>query len=307
MPAAHRDPDLARWLDHLRSERDASPHTLRAYGGDLGSLQGFLQERGGTLRDASLTDLRAWLGRQGSGRRRPAPATMARRVAATRSFYQWMWRTGRVDADPAARLRAPRAPRRAPRFLEVDEAAQVVEHPTQEGWFALRNRALLELLYGAGLRVGEAAAVRLADVDLEGGVVRVHGKGGKERVVPFGPPAADALRAWLDARGSDHATLFLNKHGRPLSTRSMWRIVRDAGASNGVHATHPHALRHSCATHMLAGGADLRGIQEQLGHASLSTTQRYTHVDAAHLLRVYRSAHPRAAAGSASDDDKDQG
>ncbi|RME22435.1 MAG: tyrosine recombinase XerC [Deltaproteobacteria bacterium] len=301
------DPDLARWLDHLRAERAASPHTLRAYAGDLGSLSDFLAERGRSLSTATLADLRAWLGRQGRGRRRPAPATLARRIAATRSFYRWMWRTGRIDADPAARLRAPRAPRRAPRFLEIDEAAAVVEHPTQDGWFALRNRALLELLYGAGIRVGEAAAVRVEDLDLDRRLVRVHGKGGKERIVPFGPPAADALRAWLEARGAGGGALFLNKHRTPLSTRSMWRIVRDAGARVGVPDTHPHALRHSCATHMLAGGADLRGIQEQLGHASLSTTQRYTHVDAAHLLRVYRAAHPRAAAPPPPDDDREPG
>ncbi len=294
MTAAPTDPDLLRWLDHLRAERGASVHTLRAYGRDVQGLAEHMDAQGRRLAQADLRDMRAWLARQGADGQRLAPASMARRIAATRAFFQWMWRSGRLDADPSARLRAPKVPRRSPRFLELPEAADVVEKPTQQGWYLLRNRALLELIYGAGLRVGEAAAALVDDLDLDRCTVLVRGKGGKQRVVPFGPPAADALSTWLRARGSERPELFLNKHGTPLSSRSMWRIVRDAGASNGIVGTHPHALRHSCATHMMAAGADLRGIQEQLGHASLSTTQRYTHVDAAHLLRVYRAAHPRA-------------
>jgi integrase/recombinase XerC len=197
-----------------------------------------------------------------------------------------------------ARLQLPRVPRRAPRFFDVDEAAVIVEQPSQDGRAFLRNRALLELLYGAGLRVGEAQALDRDAVDLDQRLVRVRGKGGKERIVPFGPPAAEALSAWLEARGDSPGALFLNLQGRALSARSMWTIVRDAGAANGVAGSHPHALRHSCATHMLGAGADLRAIQEQLGHENLSTTQRYTHVDAAHLLRVYREAHPHARLAS---------
>ncbi|NOY28544.1 MAG: tyrosine recombinase XerC [Oligoflexia bacterium] len=288
------DPDIQAWLDHLRAERDASPHTLRAYRADLGGLASFLAEQDQGLRDAKIGDLRAWLSRAGHRGRRLAPATMARRIASVRTFYRWIHRTGQLEQDPAARLSAPKVPRHTPRFLDVDEAAAVVEEPTQKGVLRLRNAALLELLYGAGLRVGEATTLDVDDVDLDQRLVRVHGKGGKDRIVPFGPPAADAIRALLNRRGGQAGPLFLNCGGGRLSSRSMWRIVRDAGAANGVVGVHPHALRHSCATHMLGAGADLRGIQEQLGHASLSTTQRYTHVDAAHLLRVYRAAHPHA-------------
>lgn len=302
-PQAPLDPDLARWLDHLRAERDATAHTLRAYQADLQGLAAFLAPTGRPLADAGLPDLRAWLARSGAGGRRLSPATMARRIAAARSFFRWLHRTGRRSTDPSARLQAPKVPRRAPDFLDVPEAAAVVEQPTQEGWFLLRNQALLELLYGAGLRVGEAEGLHLDALDLDQRLVRVRGKGGKDRIVPFGPPAAQALSAWLEARGDHPGAVFLNRDGSRLSARSMWRITRDAGAANGLPGLHPHALRHSCATHMLGAGADLRGIQEQLGHQSLSTTQRYTHVDAAHLLRVYRQAHPRARGG----DDPDGG
>ena len=160
-------------------------------------------------------------------------------------------------------------------------------------------------MYGAGLRVSEAAGLDAGDLDLEARLVKVLGKGNKERVVPFGPPAAEALRSWLDEAGAGavedlRAPLFRNRFGGRLSVRAMWRIVRDAGASNGLAGVHPHALRHSCATHLLGSGADLRSIQEQLGHSSLSTTQRYTHVDPAHLLEVYRRAHPTAGPGTGS-------
>ncbi|MCK6505637.1 tyrosine recombinase XerC [Myxococcota bacterium] len=302
-PPAPLDPDLARWLDHLRAERGATAHTLRAYQADLQGLADFLAPSERPLSAATLADLRAWLARSGARGRRLSPATMARRIAAARTFFRWLHRTGRVAGDPSARLQAPKVPRRAPTFLEVPEAAAVVEQPTQEGWFLLRNQALLELLYGAGLRVGEAEGLHLEALDLDQRLVRVRGKGGKDRIVPFGPPAAQALSAWLEARGDRPGAVFLNRDGSRLSARSMWRITRDAGAANGLPGVHPHALRHSCATHMLGAGADLRGIQEQLGHQSLSTTQRYTHVDAAHLLRVYRQAHPRARGG----DEPDQG
>lgn len=297
---APEDPDLLAWLDHLRAERACSPHTLRAYRGDLGRLAEWLHDRGRTLRQADLALLRAWLASTGQGRRRHAPATVGRRIAALRSCFAWMARTDRIEVDPAARLQLPRVPRRAPRFFDVDEAAAVVEQPTQDGWAWLRNRALLELLYGAGLRVGEAQALQLTAIDLVERLVRVRGKGGKDRIVPFGPPAAEALQAWLTERGEGEGAVFLNREGKALSARSMWTIVRDAGAANGIAGAHPHALRHSCATHMLGAGADLRAIQEQLGHETLSTTQRYTHVDAAHLLRIYRSAHPHARLESAS-------
>ncbi len=197
-----------------------------------------------------------------------------------------------MESSPAESLSTPRVPRKVPRFLDVTEASDLVERPTQRGWFALRNRALLELLYGAGLRVGESAALDCRDIDLEERLVLVRkAKGSKQRSVPFGVPAMEALAAWLRVHPGG-APLFLNRdHGR-LSVRSMHRIVRDSGVANALAGVHPHALRHSCATHLLAGGADLRAIQEQLGHASLSTTQRYTHVSVERLMAVHRKAHP---------------
>ncbi len=292
------DQDLHRWLNHLRGERGCSEHTLRAYGANLKSLSDFLQKKDRSLRIATLMDLRAWLSMERLGgkdrRRKPlAPATMARKVAAIRSFYRWMLREKHIDTSPASRLQSPKVPKKTPRFLDVPEAALVVEKPSQHGWYFARNRALLELIYAAGLRVSEAVQLNIVDVDVRNRLVRVMGKGKKERIVPFGPPAAEALTAWLHMIHPEGA-LFLNRFGNRLSTRSAWKIVRDSGASNGITGLHPHALRHTCATHLLGAGADLRAIQEQLGHSSLSTTQRYTHVDAAHLMAVYRSAHPRA-------------
>lgn len=301
------DPDVRRWLDALRAERGFSSHTLRAYTGDLGLLVGFLEKRGLSPRRAQLRDLRGWLatGQTEDGERWSA-ATLSRRVAAVRTFYRWLVREGVLASSPAERLSGPKVPKSVPRFLEIPEAAEVVEDPTQTGRLRLRNQALLELMYGAGLRVGEAVSVDVADVELDQRMVRVRGKGDKERVVPFGPPAAEAIRAWL-IEGPREGALFRNRDGGRLSARSAWRIVRDAGASHGQSGLHPHMLRHSCATHLLEGGADLRSIQEQLGHASLSTTQRYTHVDTAHLLRVYRSAHPRARRRYPGDGDGDVG
>jgi site-specific recombinase XerD len=297
------DPDLSRWLDHLRAECGASENTRKAYGRDVAELAKHMAQKGGRLRDVELIDARSWLATAGSGKRL-APATRARKIAAARGFFNFLLRAEVRTHNPMDRLRAPRVPKRTPRFLDVHEAALVVEAPTQSGLLHLRNRALLELIYGAGLRVGEAVGADIHDVDTDERLIRVRGKGGKERIVPFGPPAAKAIADWagqLDQLGSaaEEKALFRNNRGGRLSARSAWRIVRDAGASHGIHKVHPHALRHSCATHLLGAGADLRTIQEQLGHASLTTTQRYTHVDAAHLLRVYRAAHPHA--GTAPD------
>jgi integrase/recombinase XerC len=240
------------------------------------------------LRDADLLAIRAWLGRLDA----KEPSTIARKIASVRGFFQFLVRQRVLDRSPASRLQGPKVPRKTPRFLEVGETAATLEQPTQEGAYRLRNQALLELLYGAGLRVSELCGVDVEHLDLERRMVRVRGKGGKDRVVPFGPPAQKALRAWL--AGRRQGAVFLNARGGRLSVRSAWRIVRDAGVANGLLGVHPHVLRHSCATHLLTGGADLRAIQEQLGHSSLSTTQRYVHVDTQQLLQVYRSTHPRA-------------
>jgi integrase/recombinase XerC len=297
---------LSRFLEWMRVERGASPHTLRAYRGELGRLDAFLQERRGgrgaregrgeALADASLHELRAFL----ASRPPSAPASQSRRLAVLRSFYRYLVRADLRPDDPSARLRGPRVPRRVPRVLQVDEASELVENPTQEGWFRLRNEALLELGYGAGLRAAELAALNRGDLDLAEGLVLVRaGKGNKQRQVPFGPPAARALAAWMDEQpdAAAQAPLFLNRHRGRLSVRAIFRIVRDAGVNNGLMGVHPHALRHSFATHMLADGADLRSIQELLGHRSLSTTQRYTHVSVQQLLEAHRRAHPHARKG----------
>lgn len=290
------DSDLIAWQRFLRTEKGASPHTLRAYEGDLFDLQEYLSVKDRVLRQTELSDLRAWLStvsRRGRDGEAAAPASMARRISAVRSFFRWMVRNDRIEVNPAERLGSPKVPRRTPRFLNIQQANDVVEKPTQTGHLFLRNRALIELIYGAGLRVSEAMDVNVSDLDLTACLVHVRGKGNKERIVPFGPPCAEALATLLETV-SDSGPVFRNQRGTRLSTRSAWRIIRDAGVKNGLDGVHPHALRHSCATHLLGSGADLRSIQEQLGHSSLSTTQRYTHVDAAHLLAVYRSSHPRA-------------
>ena len=283
--------DIDRFLLTMRAERGASENTTRAYRRDLKRLEESLERRQRTLRTARKGDLRLHLAEL--ARDSPAPSSLARRASCWRSFYRWALKEGYVESSPAEGLRTPRVPVRMPRFLDVREASELVEHPVQEGWYGLRNRALLELLYGAGLRVGEAAALDCTDIDLEQGLVQVRrSKGKRERRVPMGSSAEAALQDWLESRLGEATALFLNRDGGRLSSRSMHRIVRDSGVKNGQAGVHPHALRHTCATHLLGGGADLRAIQEQLGHASLSTTQRYTHVSVEQLMEVHRKSHP---------------
>lgn len=282
---------IDRFLTFLRAERGASAHTLRAYRGDLEALSASLFSRQRDLIAARLVDLREHLARPPQC----SPATLGRRISCYRSFYRWAAGQGLITASPADRLSAPRLPKRLPRVLLEDEVAVLVERPTQTGWYQLRNMALLELMYGAGLRVGEMAALNRADLDLDGLLVRVRsGKGRKDRVVPFGPPAAEALRTYLMTLPPDNRALFRNARGGRLTVRAMHTITRNSGVESGLVGVHPHALRHSCATHMLSGGADMRSIQEQLGHSSLSTTQRYAQVSPEQLLAVYRGAHPHA-------------
>lgn len=253
------------------------------------------------LTDATPAVLRAHLAQVAADA--PAAASMARRLSALRAFYAWTVQEGLCAASPAQRLRRPRVPAKVPRFVSPEQAESVVERPPQSGWFQVRNRALLEVLYGAGLRVAEVCALDTHDVGQ--GLVDVrHAKGRKHRRVPLGEPAQRALDEWLAVRGGDGAALFLSKSGRRLGQRSVHRIVRAAGLQNDVAGLHPHALRHSCATHMLEGGADLRAIQEQLGHQSLASTQRYAHVSVQRLLEIHRAAHPHGRTeGDASGDD----
>lgn len=289
---------IGDFLRHMRVEKGASEHTLKAYRLDLVALA---RSTGGGLLEAGLSDIRRHLSTLSLSH--PAPATTRRRLSAIRSFYKWALREGLVESSPAERLSSPKAKIKVPRFLSEADAADVVESPSQGGWYRVRNGAILELMYGAGLRVAEVASLDVRDVDLPQRLVRVReGKGGKERLVPFGPPAAEAIELWLAERGeAEDSALFLNRFRSRLSARAMHKIVHSSALGSGVAGVHPHALRHSCATHLLAGGADLRAIQEQLGHASLSSTQRYAHVSVERLMEVHRAAHPRSRGGGDED------
>jgi site-specific recombinase XerD len=274
---------VQEYLDHLRAERAVSPHTLRAYGAELRSLISYLSPR--SLLSASTSDLRGWLARS-----ELAPSSLARRISCVKSFWRWAQREERAEHSPAERLRAPRRKSSLPRVLQVDEATSVVESAA-----TLRDRALFEVAYGAGLRVSELVRLEVDDLQLGEGQLTVRrGKGGKDRVAPMGAAAVAALRALLAANGSAAGPVFLNKHGARLSTRSAWTIIHETAQRAGLPNVHPHALRHSFATHLLSAGADIRAIQEMLGHASLGTTQRYTQVDLEALQVAYRAAHPRA-------------
>ncbi len=293
----------AAFLVHLETERRASRHTVLAYGRDVGSLVDFFLARGrgpDDVRAVDLYALRAWLGQLA---REQAASSVARKVAAVRTWMRWMRRHGILDTSPAEELASPKVRRTLPTFLSVDAAEQVMEAP-DESALGKRDRAVLELLYGSGLRVGELARLNREDVDLGVPAARVLGKGGKERIVPLGRACVEALRAHELVRSAfvhpktgaqDARALFLAKRGARLGVREVQKLVQRYGALGAGRADlHPHALRHTCATHMLDGGADLRAIQEMLGHASLSTTQRYTHVSMEHLLKVYDAAHPLA-------------
>lgn len=299
------DESLAAFLLHLESERRASPRTVTEYGSDIAGLAAFSRER----REAPVTDvraidvylLRAWLAWLA---RRHAPSSIARKIAAVRTWMRWMRRGDHVTACPADELLTPKVRRGLPTLLSVDSAKEVVEAPSADTAVGRRDRAILELLYGSGLRVSELCGLDRDAVDLAGSSARVLGKGAKERVVPLGRRCVEALRVWLEERPrmlhprrgtQDPQALFLTTRGARIYPRSMQKLVQAHGASGAGRADlHPHALRHTCATHMLDGGADLRSIQEILGHASLSTTQRYAHVSMEHLLRVYDAAHPLA-------------
>jgi integrase/recombinase XerC len=314
------------FVRYLRSERNRSEHTIRAYASDVTHLGRDLatrrrsempiDERSGGERSggiaagdldaalvaATLVDLRSWLSAQAQND--AARATIARRAAAARTFYRWATRTGRVTADPSLRLVAPRRRGRLPAVLRQADAAALLDVAAvvadDDDPIHVRNRAVLELLYASGIRVGELVAIDIDDVDLSTDMVRVTGKGAKERVVPFGIPARQALRAWLALRSrlatSDSgAALFLGRRGRRVDQRQVREVVHGLVAHvRDAPDLGPHGLRHSAATHLLEGGADLRVVQELLGHASLATTQLYTHVSVDRLRRSYQQAHPRA-------------
>jgi integrase/recombinase XerC len=280
-----------RWLEHLKAERGFSRHTLRAYDRTLSDLLAHLAGVDRTALDARRIDLRGYLFKAGRGR---SSATLARHVAAIRSFYAWLVDTGVLEASIASDLQPPSVKLPLPDVLSEAQADRLFQSDLDSSDDALQERVLLEVLYGGGLRVAEVAALDWAAIDLDEALIRVlRGKGGKDRRVPIGPPALAALREWR-ARTGGEGMVFVNSRGKRMSDRSIRRIVERAGARAGLPGLHPHALRHSFATHLLGSGADLRGIQEMLGHSSLSTTQRYTHVSVGNLIDVYRRAHPHA-------------
>ena len=282
------------FLEFLAAERGASAHTLRGYAGDLAELQAYLRSvRVSGLAAADARVLRgylAWLHGRGL-----AKSSIARKVACARSCYRFLARRELVATNPARQLASPRLPRRLPSVLPKDESKELLDAPAEDTLAGRRDRALLEPLYASGLRVAECCGLDLEDVDRRHGSVRVMGKGSKERVVPVGEIALEALEAYLDRRGGGHGPLFRNARGTRLSTRSVHSIVRRRARAAGLaRRVTPHTFRHTFATHLLGEGADLRFIQELLGHSRLSTTQRYTHVSPEHLMKVYDAAHPRA-------------
>jgi integrase/recombinase XerC len=306
---------LEQFLDYLRLNRNTSPHTVAAYGSDLIQFLGFaahnLDKEPTRLRpgDIELDVIRSFMAdlyRQGQSR-----ASVARKLSALRSFVRFLRREGLIETDPAVLAVAPRREQKIPAHLSVEEMSRLLDAPDGASALGRRDRAILELFYASGLRLSELVALDLEDVNLSGRIVRVAGKGRKERLVPFNTTAQKALRAWyvdraklrsFGAIGARTRTsrfegdpLFVNARGARLTGRSVQRLVARYVASCSTRfGISPHALRHSFATHLLQHGADLRAIQELLGHVQLSTTQRYTHVNAAQLLEVYRKTHPRA-------------
>jgi integrase/recombinase XerD len=292
------DPFLVDFLEYLEFERALSRHTVAAYRRDLGPFVAFLAARGrgpATCRD---TDLRAYFeGTGGDG----AATSVARRMAAVRGFCRFLVREDCLARDPSAGLKTPKRPQTLPDVLSVEEVETLIARAARPGDLGQRDLALIELLYGCGLRASELVTLRLADVDLEAGLVRCVGKGDKERVVPIGSHAAAAVRRYVAGgrlvllRGRRRDELFVNARGAPLTRQGLHYLVRRyvERAALDRHVS-PHSFRHSFATHLLAGGADLRSVQEMLGHADVATTQIYTHVTVEHLRETYYATHPRA-------------
>ncbi len=294
---------VARFLKYLAVERNASPLTLKSYREDLAHLAGYLTESRGQMPDpAQLTtvELRGFVSSLHEAAY--AKTTIARRLASLRSFFRFGQRDGWAQGNPAKPLRNPRQPRTLPHFLSTDELGRLLEAPPATSPQGLRDRAILETAYSAGLRVSELVGLNDDDVDRAGSVVRVRGKGKRERLAPLGSFALKALRHWLQVRQLDDRMaknpsrpVFVNRFGRRLSTRGVARLLEKYLRQTGLDSrTTPHTLRHSFATHLLDRGADIRSVQELLGHKSLVTTQIYTHVSTAGLRAAYEKAHPRA-------------
>lgn len=307
---------LTQFLDHLRYERNVSAHTVRNYESDLRQFVDYLMPNGeGVIKKASAQrvepditqidhlTIREWLSTLHSDHKKKT--SIARKLAALRTFFQFLVREGIVESNPAKIVATPRKEKKLPVHLSIEDAIRFIETPDQETDFGKRDRAILELLYATGVRVSELTSINLRDIDFKNKLVRVFGKRRKERIVPFGEPAAKALRDYLAIREKllmnapatkrDAQPLILNYQGTRMTARSVGRLVEKyIRLCAGIHDISPHALRHSFATHLLDSGADLRDIQELLGHARLSTTQIYTHVSMEKLIEVYDKAHPKA-------------
>ncbi|TAJ96538.1 MAG: tyrosine recombinase XerC [Candidatus Manganitrophaceae bacterium] len=317
--------DFARYL---QIEENVSPHTYRNYLSDLAAFKAFLvgapekESKAPSLESIDHLMIRGYLA--ALQKRGAKKSTVARKLAVLRSFFQYLVREGRLPLNPAKRVVRPKLEKRLPRFLTVDQAQALMTTPTGEGWMVRRDQAILETFYSTGIRISELVGLNPSDIDFDSGMVKVFGKGRKERIVPIGQKAIDAIRSYLGARpalqsedlaspvrargvgASEHpakqertgphietTALFCNARGGRLTVRSVDRIVKKYVLRIDQPNMVPHSLRHTFATHLLEGGADLRSVQEMLGHASLSTTQRYTHLQVDHLMQVYDKAHPR--------------
>ncbi len=288
---------LQRFETHLRDERRLSPHTLDSYRRDLQTMVQFCDQRQIDrwiqLSPQHLREFAALIHRQGLGGR-----SIQRRLSALRSFFRYLIREGILAANPAQDIRAPKTDRKLPHSLDVDRVQQLLDSPA-DNWLEQRDQCMLELMYSSALRLAELVNLDTEQLDLRQGEARVLGKGRKTRIVPVGRQARRALQAWLQVRAlhceADEKALFINRKGTRLSARSVQQRLKRWALKNGADSRlHPHALRHSCATHVLESSADLRAVQELLGHANLSTTQIYTHLDFQRLAQVYDQAHPRA-------------
>ncbi|MBL4609513.1 MAG: tyrosine recombinase XerC [Pseudomonas sp.] len=288
--------DLEAFLGHLQRERQLSPRTLQAYRHDLEGLRDFLDSQDcGRWQDVDQSRLRLFVAKRHQGGL--SGRSLQRLLSAVRSFYQFLIRERLCRHNPAVDLRAPRSPRKLPRALDADLTAQLLDDDSDDDWLAVRDHAMLELFYSSGLRLSELAGLDLHELDLAEGEVRVLGKGSKTRLVPVGRMAREALQRWLEVRllsPTAEQALFIGKQGRRLSPRAIQLRVRRWGVANIGQHLHPHMLRHSFASHVLESSGDLRAVQELLGHADISTTQIYTHLDFQHLAQVYDKAHPRA-------------
>jgi integrase/recombinase XerC len=286
--------DFARYL---QVEENVSPHTYRNYLSDLAAFRAFLagdpikESKAPAIESIDHLIIRGYLA--SLQKRGAKKATIARKLAVLRSFFQYLVREERVSLNPAKRVLRPKQEKRLPKFLTVDQAQALMATPSGAGWTVQRDRAILETFYSTGIRISELVGLNPDDIDFDSGMVKVFGKGRKERIVPIGQKAIDALRAYLAARPFSTEALFSNTRGGRLTVRSVDRIVKKYVQRIDQPTMVPHSLRHTFATHLLEGGANLRSVQEMLGHASLSTTQRYTHLQVDHLMQVYDKAHPR--------------